>query len=229
MRTVSPVRVARLSEGYVIPPTVFKDMIRSGDLIAETLRWEREQRENLHDELAAIRAKAHAEGLRQGLDVLLVATQSLKSREDALEELVTGLIETCLKRIFAHVPKPKLFRAIVGEVLEKARLDKTISIVCHPGNADDLRNAIEMWRSAAVDDEADLEILYETDDEVEQDHCEIYTACEIITVGIPVVIAQLVEALSLSQPMTRYVREQHDADFEGNQREGNDEDLPNDD
>ena len=198
MRTITTGVEFPLIEGEIISPDDFRKMVQQDDLRTQTLKWEKEYRCAVENELAFIRSQAYSEGFREGLHALSEVGQALREREAKLETAVTDVVETCLRRVFDQVPRRDLFKSIVAEVLEEVRTDQALTIQCHPNSIEDIRVAVDAWRNTVSKAMKGPELLFDCDEDLEADRCVIYASDEIMTAGIQILLSQLID--SLSQP-----------------------------
>lgn len=195
MRTVVTTTEVALAEHQIISPKTFQELLQHDELRMQTLRWEKEYRCAVENDLSEIRSRAYAIGLQEGLVALSAANQAFAKKEASLERLVSDLVGTCLQRIFAQVPKQDLFEVIIKEVLEEVKTDHTLTILCHPTVVEEVRSAVDSWKSEVEKKKFALEILIDCSEDLEIDICEIYTDSEIMIAGIPILWKQLVQTL----------------------------------
>ena len=123
--------------------------------------------QNVHDEVQALRADAHAQGLAQGraeavaetAELLLAAQRQARELLDAQEARVVALATAMVARIAPRLDAAELVRQLAGDALRELRGERHLSLSLHPDTAAELRGRLPGGEAFQLIEDAGLHRL----------------------------------------------------------------------
>jgi Flagellar biosynthesis/type III secretory pathway protein len=144
-----------------------------------------------------IRKKARETGYAEGLLRFSQAVERLDAAQGDLQTRLEALLRQGLQGVLRRVPKEEWLTAILNDVAGELQAEPEIVVMTHPVNMRALAAAIASLKQRNPDL---LPIRPESNPQMGRDECLVYAGLEVIDVGIPVVVEEMIAALKVVRP-----------------------------
>lgn len=120
------------AEGAVIPREQFSAMLSAQDLVAEAERYAKTLHAQADSELAAVRARGHAQGLEEARSEfaasVVEATARIESAYIGLEARIVNTVMDALQRILEQTGDAERMRSMIRRALAAVEHDKPVRL-----------------------------------------------------------------------------------------------------
>ncbi|MCP1846092.1 flagellar biosynthesis/type III secretory pathway protein FliH [Bradyrhizobium sp. USDA 4524] len=189
-----------IDPGIALPPNgIVKAALMTRFLAAE--RIERIARERAEEEMRRMRATIEAEraaarraGYAAGLDAFALAIRKVDQVGKQVSDRVEALLRECLEHILGSMPREELLAATLASVLGNLRQGIDVLIMVHPGAMPALEQTLALHRENR---NAAIFIRTEANPRMPPEECLIYAGSDVIDASIPVMIEEMLGALTL--------------------------------
>lgn len=153
----------------------------------------RSAREAIEAERRAARRAGHA----NGLDAFAAAIRQLDQVRKQLDGRIEMLLRECLQQILGGMPREDLLAATLATVLRDLRQPLEVMVMAHPNAIPALDRALAAYRGSRSNT---LFIRGQPNAAMKPEECLIYAGSDVVDASIPVMIDELLSALTLSTP-----------------------------
>jgi type III secretion protein L len=138
------------AEGPIIPHEQFSAMLNARQLVAEAERYAQALRAQADSELAAARARGHAQGMEAARSEfaasVVEATARLESAYIGLEARIANTVMDALQRILGEVGEAERMRSIISRALAAVAHDKPVRLIVAAADFDTARRELAALR-----------------------------------------------------------------------------------
>lgn len=202
MKKLRVIDGANVPETGVLKSPEVEHLSVSSKIIAETENWSREVRKAHMEKLEQERAVACEKAYVEGLATLLETRDGFLTTANELTGRLEELLKVCLKRVLLVAPPDDILRAVLTPIADELRKEAAVCVVVHPARVSALRQVLQ-------DCSADPDVFeIDEDEKLSEGECQIYTGSSVITVGVPLLVDRLMQALR-----THLGRQEHEPAF----------------
>jgi flagellar biosynthesis/type III secretory pathway protein FliH len=190
MRRLEVLDTGAVPDGGILRSTDFTTMSKSDDIIRNTQSWAAARRAEIEQKLEEERKEVLAAAYREGLSAFVEARDGYAQATDALAQKLEFLLHKSLHRVLGVWPPKEILQATLAPLLSDLERQGDVRLLVHPNQVVALRAFLD----GHVRDLGAFAVV--ADPSLDEPDCVIFTQSEIVTLTIPVLVDQLMTAMS---------------------------------